>query len=95
MTDGDYSSDDNDEPPGENEPGNDPPTQASSEAFCTKYNEDESPSSAVISAVSAVKGVEPIELECLSDCIDPEALDALMGGPTVIEDGGTIRIEFQ
>lgn len=39
--------------------------------------EDESVSTAVIRAVSAVKGRKPASLQPLSDVIDPDALDAL------------------
>ena len=58
------------------------------------YADDESPSEAVIQAVAAVKGVDPLSLEPLYDAIDPDALDALVTGST---DGsaGELRVSFR
>jgi len=74
---------------------NDPTTQSRAEVFHSEYGVDESPSEAVVSAVSEVKGVEPMEMDCLYDRIDPDALDTFMDGPVVIGDGGIIDVEFQ
>lgn len=53
---------------------------------CVEYDigAGESVSTAVVRAVSAVKGIEPDELGPLSHCLDPDALDALF---SVLEDG--------
>lgn len=40
-------------------------------------DEDEPPSKALISTVSAVADEPPMELPPLADCIDPDALDRL------------------
>jgi hypothetical protein len=47
---------------------------------------DESPTHGVIRAISAVKGVEPTDVDPLYDSIDPSALDAIFSGNT--EAGG-------
>lgn len=40
------------------------------------------PSTAVLEAVAAVEGCEPTDLETpLYECVDPEALDALVASP--------------
>lgn len=85
--------DDSDSSPHEVETA--PPPQSPVDVFYSGYGEDEPPSEAVVSAVSAVNGVEPTEVECLYDRIDPDVLDALVDRPMVIGDGGTIGVEFQ
>lgn len=37
------------------------------------------PSTAVVLAVAAVTETDPLELEMLNDCVDPECLDGLFG----------------
>lgn len=71
------------------------PAQPLGDVFHAEYSDDESPSGAVISAVSAVEGVEPTELGCLYDRIDPDALDTLLNGPEVSGNSGFLGVEFQ
>lgn len=86
--------DDSDSSSHENEGENTPPDQPPVEVFNAEYGEDESTLQAVVSAVSAVEGVEPTELESLHDHIDPDALDALLDRPVVIGKGGIIGVKF-
>ncbi|WP_162562471.1 HalOD1 output domain-containing protein [Salinigranum rubrum] len=95
MTDRNPTADDSNSSSHENESETVPPAQPSRDVFRSKYGEDELPSKAVISAVSAVTGVEPTELECLHDSINPDTLDTLMDGPVVIGDGGGVCVNFQ
>lgn len=57
-------------------------------------DEDEAPSEAVIRSVSAVRGVEPTELDPLYDTIDPDGLDELFGSTVGGEHRGDARVEF-
>jgi hypothetical protein len=86
---------DRDRSPHENEANDDSPARPPVEVFRSSYDEDESPSAAVVSAVSAMEGVEPTEVESLHDRIDPDALDTLLDRPVVIGDGGPFGVEFQ
>lgn len=53
-----------------------------------------SPSRAVVEAVAAHEGVDPIDLETpLHRAVDPDALDALVGDAEA-DDASTPRIEF-
>lgn len=94
MTDYTNNPDDSSSPQ-EDKGDNDPPAEQSGEVFHTEYGSNESPSGAIVMAVSAVEGVEPAEVEPLYESINPTALDTLMDGPVVIGDGGTIVVEFQ
>lgn len=64
------------------------------DVFHTEY-EDDSASEAVIVAVSAVEGVDPIDLETLYDRINPDALDTLMDEHAVVRDDSAIEVTFQ
>ncbi|SEH45380.1 hypothetical protein SAMN05192561_10218 [Halopenitus malekzadehii] len=48
------------------------------------------PSLAIIEAVAAAEGVDPLELDVLSDTIDLESIDKLLKG----SDGTPIHIQF-
>ena len=58
------------------------------------FDADESPSHGVVRAISAVKGVEPTDVDPLYDSINPNALDAIFGGTTEAREGG-IRVSFR
>ena len=55
------------------------PEQAGRSEFECVLDVDESPSHGVVRAISAVKGVEPTEVNPLYDSIDPNALNAMFG----------------
>ena len=58
------------------------------------FDVDEPPSHGVVQAISAVKEVEPIEMDSLYDSIDPNALDAIFSDTT--DDGESdIRVSFR
>ena len=94
MTDRNHKTDDSSSLQ-DDESENDPPAQSHVEIFHTEYGEKKTSTEAIILAIAAVEGVEPTELDCLYDSIDPDALDTLMDGPVVIGDGGSIGVEFQ
>lgn len=48
--------------------------------FVAEYDEDESPSEAVLRSVATITGVTAVELDPLYETIDPDALDALFEG---------------
>ena len=58
------------------------------------FDVDESPSHGVVRAISAVKGVEPSDVDPLYDSVDPNALDAIFGGTTEIRESD-IRVSFR
>jgi hypothetical protein len=58
------------------------------------FDVDESPSHGVVRAISAVKGVEPTDVDPLYDSIDPSALDAIFGGTTEARESD-IRVSFR
>lgn len=94
MTDHNNNADDGDSPR-DVERENDPPELYFGEIFYTTYGDDESPWKAIVRAVSAVEGVQSTDVEPLYESVDPDALDALMNGPVVIGNSGTIDVEFQ
>lgn len=74
-----------DEPPSDDEDTTDP-AECRPVTHHYQRNGDESPSEAVIAAVSVVTDTSPLDLEALYHRIDPDALDALFdfdgcGGP--------------
>lgn len=61
-----------------------------------RYGGDESPSEAVIAALSAVTGHDPLEMDPLYEYVDPDALDAAFrSSPTAGSLTGGLRIEFE
>ena len=58
----------------------------------TRFDFDDGASLAVVTAVAARRGVDPLELPPLYDWVDPEALDALFDSTTVRGRGH--RFEF-
>jgi len=58
------------------------------------FDVDESPSHGVVRAISAVKGVEPTDVDPLYDSIDPNALNAIFGGTTGARESD-IRVSFR
>lgn len=46
---------------------------------------DVSPSTAIMESVSAVEGIDPIELEPLNTVLDPDAIDELLDSPVGTE----------
>jgi hypothetical protein len=63
--------------------------------FRSTYRDDESPSNAVVSAISTVTGVDPLELPHIYDSIDPDALDAIMESPVVVGHHDTVDVRFR
>lgn len=49
--------------------------------FTYRMDPDERPTEAVLMAVSAVRNVSVLELDRLTDTIDPDALDSIFSGP--------------
>lgn len=94
MTDSNNNADDSSSPR-DDEGESTSPEQSRVEVFHTEYGEYESPTQAVVTAVSAVEGVEPAGMERLYDSIDPDALDALMAEPVGDGDDGAIEVEFR
>ena len=86
---------DDESPPHEKKSENDPPTEPSGERFHTEYDDDESLCTAISMAVAAVSGTKLGEMAFLYECIDPDALEALMDEPVVNGDGSTVEVEFQ
>lgn len=62
----------------------------------SEIGENESVSTAVIRAVSAVEGRDPRSLQPLTDVIDPDALDALFDSLTndVLQEGGRLTFSY-
>ena len=58
------------------------------------FDVDESPSHGVVRAISAVKGIDPTDVDPLYDSIDPNALDAIFGGTTEARESD-IRVSFR
>jgi hypothetical protein len=71
------------------------PAQSPVEVLRSAYNTEDTPTAAVLLAVSAVEGVRPTEMEPIYESVDPGALNTLLEGPAVIGDAGTISIEFR
>ncbi|MXV62942.1 hypothetical protein GS429_12860 [Natronorubrum sp. JWXQ-INN-674] len=51
-------------------------------------------SEAVVTAVAALVGAKPIELEPLYDAVDPDALDSLVDHARRVDDAGTHELRF-
>jgi len=68
-------------------------TAGQSEFECV-FDVDESPSHGVVRAISAVKGVEPTDVDPLYDSIDPNALNAIFSDTTGAG-GSDIRVSFR
>lgn len=58
---------------------------------CTTF---ESPSTAVVTAVAAASGVDPISIDPLYEVIDPDALNSIVATTDGASDSSSARIEF-
>ena len=58
------------------------------------FDVDEPPSHGVVQAISAVKGVDPTEVDPLYDSLDPNALDVIFSGTTEAGESD-IRVSFR
>lgn len=63
-----------------------PPPEENATAYEFSFGTDESPSHAVIRAITEVKGVDPTEMAPLYEVIEPDALDAMFDGTTQSEE---------
>lgn len=52
-------------------------------SFSYRPDESNQPTAAIVEAVSWVRGVDSVELEPLAAAVDPDALNALFGRPSV------------
>lgn len=63
-------------------------------AYSLKYDwSDVSPSTAIMEAVSALKGSDPVDLDPLHRTADPDAIDELLAGDN--PENGPFEISFQ
>ena len=58
------------------------------------FDVDESPSHGVVRAISAVKGIDPTDVDPLYDSLDPNALDAIFSGTTEARESD-IHVSFR
>lgn len=58
---------------------------------CTAF---ESPSTAVVTAVAAASGVDPVSIDPLYEVIDPDALNSIVASASGGFDSSCARIEF-
>lgn len=80
-------------------PSTDDPTDASNAdepTYVTTFDPDagERASEAVVTAVAAVSGKRPVDLEPLYEAVDPDALDALIDHARRGDDDGTHELWF-
>ena len=64
-------------------------------AYSISYDWSEvSPSTAIMESVSAIEGVDPVELDPLHRVLDPDALDELLARP-VCSESAPLEISFR
>lgn len=69
-----------------------PDSEDEPQVFQTKFEDSTSPSFTLIKALAAIKDTEPVELDPLSESVDPDALDTLIG--TAEPQEGPLEVAF-
>jgi len=64
-----------------------------SEAVRAAWDDSDAPSTAVVEAVATAKGEDPLEMPCLYDALDVEALDGLLTSDRA-EAHGNVAVSF-